>query len=140
MLIYVLYTYFITYIQQQMTNTNDILLKATSNKIELLTKDQSKDWFTIWVIGEPKRYIVWLTNNDGNVKMDTLASQAIEYSEIFKNITVWWRTDKDTNEFYFDIGTSTDNIKNAMALWLWFSQLAIRDNQEMVEIRTGFVR
>lgn len=123
-----------------MTNTNDILLKATANKIEELTKDQSKDWFTIWLIWEPKRYIVWLTNNDGNVAMDTLAGQAIEYSEMFTNITVWGRIDEETNEFYFDIGTSTTNLKYAITLWLAFEQLAIWDNQEMVEIRTGFVR
>lgn len=72
-----------------------------------------------------KRYVVAFTNN---IECTTylLACQARFYWAVFNNLTIGWRTTPQ-GQIMIDIGTSTDDLREALELKRLYAQQAIRD-------------
>ena len=78
--------------------------------------------------------MVAITHNE-NPEMLLLQNQLTQASNTFDYLTIWGRTDQETEVTYIDIGTSTDDYLEAMNIASKYNQIAIRDNQELKEIR-----
>lgn len=79
-----------------------------------------------------KRYVVAFTNNT-EYALDLLACQARFYWAVFNNLTIGWRTTPQ-GQIMIDIGTSTDDLHEALELRRLHHQQAVRDRVLEVEI------
>lgn len=83
-------------------------------------------WFTYYLKGEPKRYVVAVTSNKER-SLELLASQANYYDQFFDTLTLGWRTTPDW-AVMIDIGTATDDLNEALELWRKYLQYAVHDS------------
>ncbi len=72
-----------------------------------------------------KRYVVAFTNNT-DYAVDQLVCQARFFWAVFDNLTIGWRTTPQ-GQIMIDIGTSTDDLQEALELKMLFNQQAIYD-------------
>lgn len=115
------------------------MLKQLKKALNALTAKEKQWGFTKVLKGKLNRYVIGLTNNVieswevSEAMQKRIAIQAQIIASSFNNVTIWGWTSKAW-DFYLDIGTSSDNLEEALKLWREKKQIAIFDLKTMKEI------
>lgn len=106
----------------------------TEDKILSILASADHSGFTELLHGDSlNRYVVAFTNNT-EYALDLLACQARFFWAVFTNLTIGWRTTPQ-GQIMIDIGTSTDNLQEALELKRLHNQQAVWDTVLKIDIK-----
>ena len=109
---------------------------AMEGKLKGILANADLSWFTYPVLGDSlRRYVVAFTDNQV-WSVELLVAQAVLDAWRFWQVTIGWRISPE-ERIVIDIGTSTDDLAQAIRLGKAYDQKAIREREEKQEIRLG---
>lgn len=110
-----------------------MVLNISPEELEEILSKVDLSGFTHLFRGNPKRYVVGLTNNT-EWCVPSLALQVFFYSTQFEAVWVGWRQSPNWDVF-IDVVTNTDDFNEAHYIGTYYSQQCIWDNKKQEEIR-----
>ena len=113
------------------------MVEITTEQLGWALANADLSGFTNSLKGEPKRFIIGLTNNvERDLKL--LVEQASYFKSFFSTLTIGWWTDTANDKVYIDVGTTLNDLDVALKLAQFFQQQCIWDSFKEEEIEVPY--